>query len=97
MLAYDAKNEVDQRVVKEIIAALDETVRRLNAPDSVIQSVPRINEVSSDFENLMRELLNATSGFSCDFPYTSNGRIQRSGYPDLHLVDKETNRVFYLN
>ena len=96
-LAYDAKNEVDQRVAKEIIAALDETVRRLNAPDSVIQSVPRINEVSSHFENLMRELLNATSGFSCDFPHTSNGHVERSGYPDLRLVDKETNRVFYLD
>ena len=97
VLAYDAKNEVDQRVAKEIIAALDETVRRLNAPDSVIQSVPRINEVSSHFENLMRELLNATPGFSCDFPHTSNGHVQRSGYSDLRLVDKETNRVFYLD
>jgi hypothetical protein len=97
VIAYDAKNEVDQRVVKEIIAGLDETVRRLNAPDSVIQSVPRINEVSSHFENLMRELLDATSGFSCDFPHTSNGHVQRSGYPDLRLVDKETNRVFYLD
>ena len=69
----------------------------MNARDSVIQSVPRINEVSSHFENLMRELLNATSGFSCDFPHTSNGHVERSGYPDLRLVDKETNRVFYLD
>jgi hypothetical protein len=97
VIAIDRQNEVDQRVVKEISVVLDETVRRLNAPDSVIQSVPRINEVSSHFENLMRELLNATSGFSCDFPHTSNGHIQRSGYPDLRLVDKETNRVFYLD
>jgi len=97
VIAIDRQNEVDQRIVKEISLVLDETVRRLNAPDSVIQSVPRINEVSSHFENLMRELLNATPGFSCDFPHTSNDHIQRSGYPDLRLVDEETNRVFYLD
>jgi len=97
VIAIDRQNEVDQRIVKEISLVLDETVRRLNAPDSVIQSVPRINEVSSHFENLMRELLNATPGFSCDFPHTSNGHFQRSGYPDLRLLDEETNRVFYLD
>jgi hypothetical protein len=97
VLAFDPKNETDQCVVKEISAVLDEVVRRLNAPDSPIQNVGRINEVSSHFENLTRELLNATHGFSCDFPHTSNGHVQRSGYPDLRLVDKETNRVFYLD
>jgi hypothetical protein len=97
VLPVDPKNETDQRVIKQISTVLDEVVRRLNALDSVIQSVPRINEVSSHFENLMRELLNATPGFSCDFPHTSNGRAQRSGYPDLRLVDKEMNRVFYLD
>ena len=97
VIATDRQNEDDQRVIRHISAVLDEVVRCLNAPDSAIQSVPRINEVSSHFENLIRELLNATSGFSCDFPHTSSGRIQRSGYPDLRLVDKETNRVFYLD
>jgi hypothetical protein len=97
VIATDRQNEGNQRVIMQISAVLDEVVRRLNAPDSPIENVGRINEVSSHFENLMRELLNATSGFSCDFPHTSNGRIQRSGYPDLRLVDKETNRVFYLD
>jgi hypothetical protein len=97
VIATDRQNEDDQRVIRQISAVLDEVVTRLNARDSVIQSVPRINEVSSHFENLMRELLNATPGFNCDFPHTSNDRIQRSGYPDLRLVDKETNRVFYLD
>ncbi len=97
VIATDRQNEDDQRVIRQISAVLDEVVRRLNAPDSPIENVGRINEVSSHFENLMRELLNATPGFSCDFPHTSNGHVQRSGYPDLRLVDKETNRVFYLD
>src|SRR3979411_2989497 len=34
VLPFDPKNEVDQRVVKAITAACDETMKRLNAPDS---------------------------------------------------------------
>ncbi len=45
----------------------------------------------------MHELLNAAPGLSCDFPRTANGRIQRSGYPDLRVIDKATKRVFYLD
>ena len=97
VLPVDPKNETDQRVIKQISGVLDEVMRRLNAPDSVIQGIPRINEVSSHFENSMRELLNTAPGLSCDFPHTAENRVQRSGYPDLRLVDQETKRVFYLD
>jgi hypothetical protein len=63
----------------------------------MIQGVARINEVSSHFENLLRELLDAASGLSCDFPRTADGHVQRSGYPDLRILDRETKRVFYLD
>ena len=53
--------------------------------------------MSSHFEDLLRELLNAAPGLSCAFPRTANGRVQRSGYPDLRLVDQETKRIFYLD
>lgn len=97
VIATDPKNAVDQRVIRQISAALDEVVRRVNAPGNGIESIPRINEVSSHFEDLMRQLLNRAPGLSCDFPRTADGRVQRSGYPDLRLVDKETKRVFYLD
>lgn len=97
VIPSDAQNETDQRVIKQIASVLDEVVRRLNAPGSVIQGIPRINEVSSHFEDTMRELLNAAPGFTCDFPRTADGRVQRSGYPDLRLVDQKTKRVFYLD
>ncbi len=97
VIAVDPKNETDQRVVKQISAVLDEVVRRVNAPESVIQGIPRINEVSSHFEDAMRELLNAVPGLRCDFPRTADGRMQRSGYPDLRLVDMASQRVFYLD
>ncbi len=95
--AFDSKNEIDRRVVKQISSALDEVVRRMNAPGSVIQGIPRINEVSSHFEDMLRDLLNAAPGLSCDFPHTTDDHVQRSGYPDLRIVDLASKRVFYLD
>jgi hypothetical protein len=97
VLAFDPQNEVDQRVVKQISAACDETIKRLNASDSVIQNVERINEVSSRFEDTLREVLSSTSGLSSDSPPTIEGKVQRSGYPDLRIVDLTSRRVFYLD
>jgi len=97
VIAIDLQNEVDRRVLKEISAALEEVVKRMSAPDSPIQSVARINEVSGPFENLIRELLNTAPGLTCDFPKTAAEKVQRSGYPDLRLVDSATGRVYYLD
>ena len=83
--------------MKAIASACDETMKRLNGPNSSIQSVARINEVSSHFEDALRELLNSTSGLACDFPRTADDKVQRSGYPDLRIVDLGSKRVFYLD
>ena len=97
VLPFDASNAVDQRVAKAISAAADEAMKRLNAPDSAIQNVDRINEVSSRFEDTLREVLNSNPGLRCDFPLTAEGKVQRSGYPDLRIIDLESKRVFYLD
>jgi hypothetical protein len=100
VLAFDPQNEADQRVVKQISAACDETMKRLNAPDSVLSrngGIGRINEVSSYFEDTLHELLSSTSGLSCESPPTVEGKVQRSGYPDLRIVDLASKRVFYLD
>ncbi len=97
VLAFNPSDETDARVVKLIGTALDEVMTRLNAPDSAIQKIPRINEASGHFEELMRKLLNAAPGLQCEFPKTADERTQRSGYPDLRLVDKQTRRVYYLD
>jgi hypothetical protein len=97
VLPVNPKDEIDQRVIKQITVACDQTIKRLNAPDSTIQNVARINEVSSHFEDCLRQLLNAAPGLNCDFPRTAEGRVQRSGYPDLRIVDLASERVFYLD
>jgi hypothetical protein len=97
VLPLNPKDEIDQRVIKQISTACDQTMKRFNAPDSAIQNVDRINEVSSHFEDYLRELLNATPGLNCDLPPTAEGHAQRSGYPDLRIVDVASKRVFYLD
>lgn len=97
MLAIDPRSAADQRIVKQLSAIVDEVMKRMNAADSPVQNVGRINEASSHFEDLLREKLDRLPGFSCDFPRTSEDRVQRSGYPDLRLVETATNRIFYLD
>ena len=97
VLAVDPKNAVDARVIKQIAAALDQTLSWLNHRNSPVRTVPRINELSSHVEDSLHQLLNATPGLSCDFPRTADGKIQRSGYPDLRIVDLASKRVFYLD
>ena len=97
VLPVDRADKDTQRVLGEIGRALDEVLTAMNAPDSPTRSAKRVNEMSSHFENALREKLNARPGFECDFPKTTEGRAQRSGYPDLRLVDKATGRVLYLD
>jgi hypothetical protein len=97
VLPIDSKNEIDRRVIERMRSVLDEVLKRMNELENAVQKVGRINEVSSHFENSLRELLNTTEGFSCDFPRTADGKVQRSGYPDLRLVDLASKRVYYLD
>ena len=97
VLPFDANNAVDQRVAKAISAAADEAMKRFNALDSAIHNVDRINEVSGHFEGTLRDLLRSNTDLRCDFPLTAEGKVQRSGYPDLRIIDLESKRVFYLD
>lgn len=96
-MSIDRGSEGDQRVIQAIGVVLDEVVKRMNAADSPIQKIERINEVSSHFEDMLRDLLNRAPGLSCDFPRTAANTVQRSGYPDLRIVDVPSKRVFYLD
>ena len=97
VLPIDRADEPDQRVLKQVGTALEETLKRMNAPDSPVQSVARVNEVSGPFENMLREVLNSSDGLTCDFAKTAGEKVQRSGYPDLQLTDEATQRIYYLD
>jgi hypothetical protein len=97
VLPFSPSDPVDQRVVRALTTALDDVVKQMNAPDSAIQKIERINEASSHFEDAVRERLNSVAGLHCEIPPTAEGHLMRSGYPDLRLSDKESGRVFYLD
>jgi hypothetical protein len=97
VIPIERADQTDARVLKEIGTALDEVIKRMNEPDSPVKNVARINEVSGPVENMLRGLLNAAPGLSCDFPKTAGEQRQRSGYPDLRLVDTASNRVYYMD
>jgi hypothetical protein len=86
-----------RRALAAIETALSGTIRELNTADSPVRKLRRINEASRFFEDGLRARLSAMHGFSCDSAPTRAGDRQRSGYPDLRLVDKITGTVFYLD
>lgn len=97
IIPIQLERESDRELIRKLGAALDEVLRRLNATNSPAQQERRINEVSSHFENELKSVLNATPDFACDFPRTAAGKIQRSGYPDLRLVDQTSGAIAYVD
>jgi hypothetical protein len=97
VVSVDVKDESQRELISKIGGAAAEVIRRMNATNSVAQQQRRINEVSSHFEDELKRVLNTVPGFTCDFPRTGEGKIQRSGYPDLRLEDKKTGRIVYLD
>jgi hypothetical protein len=88
---------VAKRILGAVKQALTATLEQANAANSEARQQSRINEVSKFFEDRLREQLHRTPGFSCDWPKTSDGKTQRSGYPDLRLVHLPSGRVTYLD
>lgn len=98
VLPLDSENDpVAQRILAALKNALATTLEQANAAKSEARRSARINEASKFFEDRLREVLNATPGFSCDHPKTRDGKVQRSGYPDLRLVHQASGRVVYLD
>lgn len=85
------------RVTAAIRKALATTIAELNRPDSPLRQLRRINEASRFFEDGIHKQINADPALVCDVPPTRSGEHQRSGYPDLRIIDKETKLVFYLD
>jgi hypothetical protein len=91
------QSEPHLRVTRAIHAALAGCAETLNRPDSPVRKLRRINEASKFFEDGLMERLNATPGIACGLPRTRGGDLQRSGYPDLRIVDQASGAVFYLD
>ena len=85
------------RVTAAITRALTLTLAELNQSDSPVRQLRRINEASKFFEDGIHRHLNEVPNIKCDTPPTRAGEHQRSGYPDLRIIDTESQLVFYLD
>ena len=85
------------RVTAAIDQALTAALAELNQPDSPVRELSRINEASKFFEDALLKHIDAVPGLRCDTPPNRDGHQQRSGYPDLRIVDEASKDVFYLD
>ncbi|MDF1815145.1 MAG: hypothetical protein P1V20_23280 [Verrucomicrobiales bacterium] len=96
VIPLDPNDEVDALILDEISRALDSCLSEFNGAESPTGQEKRISGVSFHFVTKIRELMDSAPGFSCDFPRTKEGNLQRSGYPDLRFVHEESGRVTYV-
>ena len=89
--------ESQARVAAAITAVMDRLLLEMNADDSPIRGLRRINEGSRFFEDGLLEALEKMEGVTCSIPPTREGSAQRSGYPDLRITDEATGDVYYLD
>ncbi|MDA7920660.1 hypothetical protein N9B73_02790 [Verrucomicrobiales bacterium] len=97
VLAIQPEDPTDAIILAGIKEAMDAVLKRYNRADSPTSSEGRINEVSSYFEKAILEEMDRHPDFSCDYPRTADGNLQRSGYPDLMIRHLESGRVIYLD
>lgn len=94
------ENPVQAMVLKQINQAADATLEELNAVDSPVRKLRRINEASRYFEDGIHKRLNAMENIRCEIPKNAKGNEQRSGYPDLlitHTAADGTKTRIYLD
>lgn len=73
--------EPDRAFLDIISHALEETLRRFNAPEHAVRTETRINEVSVHFEASLRELIDGHPAFTCSRPLTLSGGLKRPAIP----------------
>lgn len=97
VLPVDPGSPVDAEILAGIRRALEQTLERMNRPDSITSQESRINECSAHFEEALLHFIDAQPGLECALPRTAEGNLQRAGYPDLRILHPSSGRVAYLD
>ena len=64
-------------------------------PTNTTAAIAAVFQADRELDGIpLSTVIEATTG---DFPRTADGRIQRSGYPDLRLVDRKSGTVIYVD
>jgi len=97
VISFDKDNAAHKTVLAAIQKGIKESIAVLNQADSPIKKLRRINEASRYFEDLLLEKLDSHPELTCTIPKNTQGKAQRSGYPDMRIEHTATKTVFYLD
>lgn len=91
VIPVDPNNPAHDLILATISKAADKAISTLNAPDSPVRKLRRINEASRFFEDSLRASIMAHPALTCSVPKNTQGNEQRSGYPDLIITHTDAN------
>lgn len=97
VLPMNPEEPIDAEIMNGIEEAMGRVLEAFNRDDSPTSSEKRINEASAYFEEALLKEISAVPELECDYPRTSEGNLQRAGYPDLIIRHGESGRVIYLD
>jgi len=97
VVPFQRENPYHAATSQQIKLAIKNTIKQLNQADSPVKKLRRINEASRYFEDLLLIEITKHPDFTCTIPKNAQGKIQRSGYPDLRIEHTPSNTVFYLD
>jgi len=86
----DSQTSAHKIILDTIGEASNLAVTELNAADSPVRKLRRINEASRFFEDHIRKTIGKHPALSCSIPKNTQGNEQRSGYPDLLITHTDT-------
>lgn len=75
-----------QLILGAVSKATNKAITTLNSPQSPVRNLRRINEASRFFEDQIRLGIQKHPSLSCSVPKNTQGKEQRSGYPDLLIT-----------
>jgi hypothetical protein len=97
IIPVDETDAITALFLNNVSVAADSAVAQMNADNSPVKQMRRINEASRLFEDALIKSIDSSDAFEARTPATAAGNFQRSGYPDIKIVHVETQRVFYLD
>jgi len=97
LLEYDPGNPAHRAIRAAIVEASEIVRRELSKKGSALREKRRVNEASRFFEDALLAEIDGRAALSCRIPRNSEGKEQRSGYPDLRIEHLESGTVAYLD
>ncbi len=86
VLPFDKSQPAHQDFLTAMTKSVNAATTAMNKDSSPVRRLRRINEASRYFEDHLRKSLQTHPMLSCSIPKNTQGKEQRSGYPDLLIT-----------